>query len=56
MGHKYVIANAVLWAAAIVAAAIVGAPTVLTLVLLPVLGIVSLLLTSRARGKGAGSA
>jgi hypothetical protein len=50
MNRKYLIANAVLWAAAIVASAAVGAPTVLSIVLLPVLGIVSLLLASRPPG------
>jgi len=56
VGHRYLIANAVLWAAAIVAGAIVGAPTVLTFVLLPVLGTVSLLLAWRVRGKDARNA
>jgi len=56
MRHKYLVGNAVLWAAAVVAAAIVGAPTVLTLILLPALGFVSLLLVWRVGGKAAGSA
>jgi ABC-type uncharacterized transport system involved in gliding motility auxiliary subunit len=56
VGRNYLIANAVLWAAAVVAAAIVGAPTVLTFVLLPSLGFVSVLLTWRAPGKGPGTA
>ncbi len=47
MDRKYLIANAVLWAAAIIASAIVGAPTVLSAVVLPVLGIVSVLLAWR---------
>ena len=47
MGRKYLIANAVLWAAAIIASALVGAPTVLTLVVLPALAAVSLLLAGR---------
>ncbi len=37
MNKKYLITNAVLWAAAIIAAAIVGAPAILTTVLLPAL-------------------
>jgi hypothetical protein len=52
--RNYLIANAVLWAAAIIAAAILGAPPVLTYALLPSLGFVSLLLGWRAPGKGAG--
>jgi hypothetical protein len=47
MGRKYLIANAVLWAAAIIASALVAAPTVLSLVVLPALASISLLLTSR---------
>ncbi len=56
MGRNYLIANAALWAAAVIAAAVVGAPTFLTFVLLPSLGFVSLLLGWRAPGKGAGDA
>jgi hypothetical protein len=44
MNRKYVIANAILWAAAIIASAIVGAPTVLSVVLLPALAVLALLL------------
>lgn len=50
MNRKYIIANAGLWAAAIIASAVVGAPTVLSIVLLPALGIVSLLLAWRPPG------
>jgi hypothetical protein len=54
--HHY-LANAVLWAAAIVASAILGSAPFLTTVLLPVLAAVALLIpwaTSSARGHGAG--
>ena len=53
MNHKIVIINSILWAAAIIASAILGAPTFLSIVLLPLLAIFSLLLTrstSRADG------
>jgi hypothetical protein len=43
MHRKYVLTNALLWAAAIVGAAVVGAPTFLSLILLPCLGTTSLL-------------
>ena len=49
----FAIANAVLWAAAIGAAAIVGAPAALTLVLLPSLAVVSLQVLHRGRRHGA---
>jgi hypothetical protein len=55
LGHKYLIANGVLWAAAIISAAIVGAPTVLSAVLLPALAAMSLLLAWRAPRTGAGN-
>jgi hypothetical protein len=45
MNRKYFIANGILWAAAIIASAIVGAPRVLSVVLLPALAIISLLVT-----------
>ena len=54
LGHKYLIANGILWAAAIIAAVIVGAPTVLSGVLLPVLAAMSLLLAWRMPRVGAG--
>jgi hypothetical protein len=42
--HKtYILANSVAWAAAIVASALLGAPSTLTLVLLPSLAAISLL-------------
>ncbi len=52
MNRKYIIANSVLWAAAIIAAAAVGAPAVLSIVLLPALASVSLLLTQGKTAKG----
>jgi hypothetical protein len=54
MGTKFLIANAILWAAAIVAAALVAAPTVLSLIVLPSLAAVSMLLAWR-RPRVAGS-
>ena len=42
MNHKYLITNAILWTSAIVASAIVGAPTALTVIILPVLATCSL--------------
>jgi hypothetical protein len=39
--NPYVLANAMLWAAAIVAAAILGAPGFLSLILLPLLATLS---------------
>jgi hypothetical protein len=56
MSRAYQIANAVLWAAAIIASALVRAPTVLSLIVLPSLAVVSLLLalrTPRAGGRNA---
>lgn len=41
MNRKYILANSILWATAIIASAIVGAPTVLTLILLPALATAS---------------
>lgn len=49
MTRNIQIANALLWAAALVAAAAVDAPTVLTLILLPTLGSVSLILSAPKR-------
>jgi hypothetical protein len=43
MNRTPLIANAVLWAAAIITAAAVGAPDILTLILLPTLASASLL-------------
>jgi hypothetical protein len=53
MRGKYAnIANAILWAAAIIASALVGAPTVLSAVLLPALAAASFLVIGlRERGK-----
>jgi hypothetical protein len=45
MNRKYFIANAILWAAAIIASAIVGAPSYLSIGILPGLAASSLLLT-----------
>jgi hypothetical protein len=52
MGRTYLIANAVLWAAAIVAAAVLGSATVLWLIVLPALAATSLLLARRKPGTG----
>lgn len=49
MNRNILIANALLWAAALVAAASVGAPTVLTLILLPTLASVSLIISTAKR-------
>ena len=43
MRKRYVLANAVLWAAAILAAAVLKAPHFLSLILLPMLATLSLL-------------
>jgi len=45
MNRKHYIANAMLWAAAIVATAVVGAPEVLSVALLPTLAACALLVT-----------
>lgn len=45
MNRNKILANSVLWAAAIVAAATAGAPSYLTLILLPSLSALSLLLS-----------
>jgi hypothetical protein len=50
MNRKYLIINGILWAAAIIASAILNAPTVLTFILLPALAIVSLLVTGSKLG------
>jgi hypothetical protein len=47
MGRTYLIANALLWAAAIVASAVLGSATVLWLIVLPALAAISLLLAWR---------
>jgi hypothetical protein len=44
MRKRYVLANALLWAAAILAAAVLKAPNFLSLVLLPMLATLSLLM------------
>jgi hypothetical protein len=49
MNRKQLIVNSILWAAAIIASAIVGAPSILSLVLLPSLAAAALL----AGGSGA---
>jgi hypothetical protein len=43
VNRNHLIANAILWAAAILASALVGAPSVLSALLLPTLAIASLL-------------
>jgi hypothetical protein len=45
MNHKTYIANAVCWAAAIIASAIIGAPAVFTVLLLPGLASCALIVT-----------
>lgn len=47
MNDKYSIGNAILWAAAIVASAILHAPTALCAILLPGLAICSLVIIGR---------
>jgi len=47
MNQKYIITNSILWAAAIFAAAIVGAPSILTAVLLPSLWACSFIVAPR---------
>ncbi|MGZ5131292.1 MAG: hypothetical protein ACXWCJ_08660 [Caldimonas sp.] len=49
MHRKHLIATAALWAAAIVASAVVGAPDVLSAFLLPVLAVIALLLAGSGR-------
>ncbi len=51
---KYLLLNGVLWASAILAAALVGAPTVLTLIVLPTLGATAFLLAPRRSGSDGG--
>jgi hypothetical protein len=53
MNHKLLIANAVLWVAAIIASAVVGAPAILSAILLPVLAAVALLTRGSKLGKSA---
>jgi hypothetical protein len=45
MSRNHFLANAILWAAAIVASAAVGAPSLLSTILLPALAACSLLVT-----------
>ncbi|MCU6434846.1 hypothetical protein LPB67_13805 [Undibacterium sp. Jales W-56] len=47
MNRPSLIINSVLWAGAIIASAIVGAPSLLSTVLLPALAIMSLVLTEQ---------
>ncbi len=47
MRQKYIIANAILWAAAIIVSASVGAPAVLSIIVLPTLAVASLLNATR---------
>ena len=48
MSRSYTIANAILWASAIIASAVLGAPSSVSLLLLPALATGSWLLTLRA--------
>jgi len=52
MSERQLLATGVLWAAAILAAAIVGAPSLLTLVLLPCLGATAYVIAARRRSCG----
>ena len=52
MDKKYSIANGILWAAAIIASALLVAPPILTFVLLPALAVGSLVIT-RPKSKDA---
>ena len=52
MNRKHFVSNAILWAAAILASAIVGAPPVFSTVLLPALA-TSALLATRPRPRAA---
>jgi hypothetical protein len=47
MRKPYVLANAMLWAAAIIASAVLAAPNFLSLVLLPLLAILSQLMVGQ---------
>jgi hypothetical protein len=49
MHRQYLIVNAVLWATAIVTAALAGAPAYLSAIVLPILASASLLVVSRRR-------
>ncbi len=49
MKQTTILTNALLWAAAIIAAAAMGVPTLLSLVLLPSLGFMSMLASSPRR-------
>jgi hypothetical protein len=51
MTETRILTSSMLWASAIVASAIVGAPAFLTLIVLPSLATVSLLTTPRARAR-----
>jgi hypothetical protein len=52
MNRKFIIANSILWATAIIAAALLGAPTTLSIILLPSLAGCSLLAAlPRAAGR-----
>lgn len=53
MDAKYFVANGILWAAAILASALLGAPNVLSFILLPALAVGSLVIT-RPKSKKAG--
>ena len=52
MHRKLVLANCILWAAAILASAILGAPSTLTLMLLPALAAASWLVSVRQAPAG----
>ena len=52
MNNKYFIGNAILWAAAIIASALLRAPVALSIIILPVLAVCSL---AAIRPRSAGS-
>lgn len=54
MNRTYIVANSLIWAAAIIASAQLGAPTMLTLVLLPSLATMSWLAALPAAAKRSG--
>ena len=45
MSRRYYVSNAILWAAAILTSALVGAPPILTTILLPSLAVSALMVT-----------
>ena len=54
MSKELQVINAVLWATAIIASALLQAPNTLTLIVLPALAVVSLLFTATRKPKASG--